>query len=263
MEVAMALYEIEDAFTSNVAPECTYIDRKINKYETYSVRLKKALQVNNKIVFISGAYRSGKTTLYKHAISKSKLIVLDSRKIFNEYSFWLQLKEVLGTMPKSNYFEIYNEQEKCIKNLILQYLIKTQKILIIDDFHNINSRMQLNIISVLKEVIPLGLKAVIISVSSKLENPISILENNLIQIFIEPWRTKDLKEIARKGFAALKIKASEECIEKITKESIACPRLIHEICHKLAIFCKFNDIQQLTMEHVDYVLYSCVFENDS
>ena len=107
-----------------------------------------------------------------------------------------------------------------------------------DDFHYASSEIQYDIACQLKEVIRMGFKAVIISLPYRSDDAIRLnpdLTGRISVIEIEPWKSQELQEIARKGFQALKISVDEELIEKMALESIHSPQLMQPICLNIGL----------------------------
>ena len=84
----------------------------------------------------------------------------------------------------------------------------------------------------------MGFKAVIISLPYRSDDAIRLnpdLTGRISVIEIEPWKSQELQEIARKGFQALKISVDEELIEKMALESNHSPQLMQSICLNIGL----------------------------
>ena len=247
----MTNYNIADIFTYTSFPQYTYINRTMSGNETYASRLKQALLVDENIVVILGAYKSGKTTLYKHVVPVSKLVNINGANIYTETDIWKQIAIQLDISFPSNYentitnMEYFNE-EKC--NFIRKQLVDKNKILVIDDFQCISQKLQRCILNTLREVSLLRFKTIIVSVLHTIDSIIKYLPFGTTTIYIQPWKSKELEQIAYKGFSLLKINLTDYSINLLARESIACPQLMQENCYKLAIFAKEQNLTEIQDE---------------
>ena len=143
----------------------------------------------------------------------------------SEENMDLSENEQRATIVKKNFF---GNKDKVIK-----YFKENHKVFVLDDFHYASSEIQYDIACQLKEVIRMGFKAVIISLPYRSDDAIRLnpdLTGRISVIEIEPWKSQELQEIARKGFQALKISVDEELIEKMALENIHSPQLMQSIC---------------------------------
>lgn len=247
----METYNIEDVFTYKSPPRYTYIDRVISFNETYESKLKQALLTDEKLIFILGAYKSGKTTLYQQVVPTSKLVNIIGTYISTEEDFWQQIaiREGLYFEANDRNITIANKtlaESKC--HFIIRHLISHNKILVIDDFHHINPKLQASIITILKQELLSAIKIVIISVIHKTDSILRSLPLYMTTIYIMPWKSKELEEIAYKGFSLIKMHLTEYSINLLTRESVACPQLMQENCYKLAIFAREQNLREVNDE---------------
>ena len=271
-------YQIEDVFSPRSFPENTYISRKLEDEETIDERLKQALAMKGNLIFVSGASKSGKMVLCHNIIPQEAYIALSGNQLGSREDFWNHIAEQLplydtvvttqneqnsdnaarqtqfglhvgianvGVSLNSNQGRAFNEQlaltAKRTERQIVRYLIENNKVLVIDDFHYVAKEMQLYIARTLKTELFNGLKAVIISLPHRSDEAI-ICNPDLIgrttSIEILPWSADELKKIAEKGFALLKLKIGEAEKSLLAQESITSPQLMQENCFQLAFAAK-------------------------
>lgn len=244
----MTTYNIADIFTSQAFPQYTYVSRIVSGNETYESKLKQALLVDENIVVILGAYKSGKTTLYKHVVPVSKLVNINGAAIYTEADIWQQIARQLDISLPSNYDNVitgitYSTEEKC--NFVSQQLVDNNKILVIDDFQCISQKLQTYILNALRQDSLRRLKTIIVSVLHTTDSILRCLSPNTITICILPWKSKELEQIAYKGFSLLRMQLTEYSINLLARESVACPQVMQENCYKLAMFAKEQNLTEI------------------
>lgn len=242
----MNSYNIKDIFTTDKFPQYTYIDRKISSGATYESQLKQALFADENIVYITGAYKSGKTTIYTNVVLASKLVNISGKQISSQEDFWQQISIKLSLQHILNYGQPKNIAHKM--EILTRCLVDNQKILVIDDFQYISYKVQIDIIKAIREKELNGLKTIIVSVGNKTEASLAADQVSFTTINITPWKSKELEEIAYKGFSLLKVNITKNGINMLTRESIASPQLMQENCYKLAMFCREHKMREVTDE---------------
>lgn len=244
----MKNYNIEEIFTPKAFPQYTYIERKISGGKTYESQLKQAIFADESIIYILGAYKSGKSTLYKNVIADSKLIKVSGIQIRGEYDLWEQISLSPCMTQKAQYEKNVVDTTDNIIDELIQQLINKNKILVIDDFQYINQKTQARIISTLRAKTLRGLKIIIVSVIHQYDHGLLTDTLSTNNVSITPWKSKELEEIAYKGFSLLKVNITDCGINMLTRESIACPQLMQENCYKLAMFCREHQMREVTDE---------------
>lgn len=269
------MYSIEDVFRPASYPTYTYINRKFDRDNTYESKLKRALRSSGRLISITGASKTGKTVLCHSVIDDDKIIDLSGAQIQAKDDFWNQIAEKISipaeiqtttTLQDSTSRTLQGnaslklpftasgalnlqggkshtsginiaEKEILSTNTITSYLIKHNKVLVIDDFHYIADELQLYIARILKDALFKGLKAILLSLPHRADdavkhNPDLIGRTTFINI--SAWQSSELAEIARKGFALLNYKLNESDLNLLTQESITSPQLMQQNCLNLA-----------------------------
>ena len=266
---------ITDIFSPRTFPQNTYITRQLDQDETIDETLKRALDMKGNLIFVTGTSKSGKTVLCHRVIPQEKYIALNGNMITSIHKFWQQIAEKLplsDSIIKSSTKQTDNSKTNKNKigidlkiftaekengsdktdsisnqitttnhlteSQIIRYLIENDKVLVIDDFHYINSEVQRFIAQTIKVELFNGLKAIIISLPHRsdeaiVQNTDLIGRTSLIEI--PPWTKEELKKIAEIGFSLLDIKIPEEELELLATESITSPQLMQDNCLQLAI----------------------------
>lgn len=268
-------YSSSDIFEPASYPEHTYVDRFIDARETYQERLSKALRTKGILSLITGASKSGKTVLCYSVISSDKIVEISGSHIRAVDDFWIQIAEKLqipveveltnqhtrdinfsgeaggkagipfiadlnlkgSAGTKLGESETTKEKQQRSKNHMIEYMIQNQNVLVIDDFHYIESDLQKYIARVLKSEIFHGLKAVVVSLPHRSDDAIRLnpdLISRVRYIHIEPWTPEELRQIPKVGFDLLGISISEPLLDLLARESITSPQLMQQNCLNLS-----------------------------
>lgn len=268
-------YQATDVFQPASFPEYTYVTRRIeNAHETYEAKLSRALKTKGMLSFITGASKSGKTVLCHKVVDKASLIEISGSHIKTIESFWNQIAEGLflpteiershgrntetslggqigakggipflsGDMKTGAQFKdgqthtLKTKEQRSVRQMI-DWIVKEDKVLVIDDFHYIDAEIQLAIARILKSEIFYGLKAIVISLPHRSDDAIRLnpdLNGRVRFIEIAHWTKDELAQIAYIGFELLKIKTEDGLIDLMAAESITSPQLMQQICLNLA-----------------------------
>lgn len=268
---------VADVFRPKTMPSYTYVNRMADRTSgvTYETELKKALSNSGSLISITGATKTGKTVLYNKVVDKEKIVNISGSQIQDEKDFWSQIAErlelpdewqiddmeqetvgtTLSAKIKSTLQLIFSVEgsgevrkqategktlsKRIVRtnSLIMQILIKGDYVLVIDDFHYIDLKVQKYIARTLKAELFYGLKAIVLSLPHRADDAIKRnpdLIGRTVFIELEAWSCEELKEIARKGFALLDISIDEDDIARIAEESALSPQLMQENCFNLA-----------------------------
>lgn len=118
-------------------------------------------------------------------------------------------------------------------------------IVVIDDFHYVHPAVQLAIVRGLKDPVFDGLGVVFASVPHRAYDAVRVekeMTGRVTHRNIEPWDDAELTEVARRGFAALKLVDDERRLaERLARESFASPHLMQDFCRRL---CRFHGIAE-------------------
>ena len=107
----------------------------------------------------------------------------------------------------------------------------------------------------LKGAIRRGFKTIVVSLPHRADEAIrqnADLSGRLSLINMEVWEVKDLKEIAKIGFAKLNIEIDERIAEKIAIESLTSPQLMQYICLNI---CTILELNKNSEQKEEIILY--------
>ena len=107
----------------------------------------------------------------------------------------------------------------------------------------------------LKDAIRRGFKTIVVSLPHRADEAIrqnADLSGRLSLINMEVWEVKDLKEIAKIGFAKLNIEIDERIAEKIAIESLTSPQLMQYICLNICTILELNKKKKKKEEIILY-----------
>lgn len=229
----------QDVFIPGALPESTYVTRKMKIGFTYEERLKQALSMNGYLTSISGPSKIGKTVLCEKVIGTDRLVEVSGSDFTDERHLWFQIGTKAG-MPSGGEFvrdgdsgSSVSETYVITKDNVLDYYREHDLVLLLDDFHYADLRMQMYMAQQFKDAIRKGFKVIIASLPHRSDDAIRTnpdLQGRISIIDIEAWTQNELQEIPIKGFAELDIVISEKNIERLVEESICSPQLMQLIC---------------------------------
>lgn len=293
---------LSKVFSPGVMPELTYINRAPQgESMTYEAKLKKALLKNGNLISITGGTKTGKTVLCNRVVGRDSFIKISGSQIDCREKFWQLIAEKLelpeeisisyatqsqdnqktalsaktallnilssgiNTENGSSQTASENMTRKILRSntLIMDLLIKSRIVLVIDDFHYIDKETQLYLARTLKAEIFNGLRAIILSLPHRADDAIRLnpdLIGRMSFIELAPWSKDELKEIARKGFSLLKMDITEDTLDYIATESALSPQLMQENCFNIAFRVQENNIHQITKQDATAAFMDTVAE---
>lgn len=204
-----------EVFKPGTYPEMTYVSResKGTKY-TYEERLQQSLAIDGYLTYIVGPSKIGKTVLCEKVIGVANMVCMSGNDFSKEKDFWSGIGKKVGISTEAAVSEesaAFSETEQksitvtknyfVTKDKVIDYFKKNDKVLVLDDFHYAPPEIQYDIACQLKEVIRMGFKAVVVSLPYRSDDAIRLnpdLTGRILVIEIEPWKTEELEEIAKK-----------------------------------------------------------------
>ena len=247
-----------EVFKPGTYPEMTYVSResKGTKY-TYEERLQQSLAIDGYLTYIVGPSKIGKTVLCEKVIGAANMVCMSGNDFSKEKDFWSGIGKKVGISMEAAVSEesaAFSETEQksitvtknyfVTKDKVIDYFKKNDKVLVLDDFHYAPPEIQYDIACQLKEVIRMGFKAVVVSLPYRSDDAIRLnpdLTGRILVIEIEPWKTEELEEIAKKGFGKLQIQVGRSLIARMAKESIHSPQLMQSICLNIGLLPDSSD----------------------
>ena len=247
-----------EVFKPGTYPEMTYVSResKGTKY-TYEERLQQSLAIDGYLTYIVGPSKIGKIVLCEKVIGAANMVCMSGNDFSKEKDFWSGIGKKVGipmeaavSEESAAFSEIEQKSITVTKNYfvtkdkVIDYFKKNDKVLVLDDFHYAPLEIQYDIACQLKEVIRMGFKAVVASLPYRSDDAIRLnpdLTGRILVIEIEPWKTEELEEIAKKGFGKLQIQVGQSLIARMAKESIHSPQLMQSICLNIGLLPDSSD----------------------
>ena len=247
-----------EVFKPGTYPEMTYVSResKGTKY-TYEERLQQSLAIDGYLTYIVGPSKIGKTVLCEKVIGAANMVCMSGNDFSKEKDFWSGIGKKVGISMEAAVSEesaAFSETEQksitvtknyfVTKDKVIDYFKKNDKVLVLDDFHYAPPEIQYDIACQLKEVIRMGFKAVVVSLPYRSDDAIRLnpdLTGRILVIEIDPWKTEELEEIAKKGFGKLQFQVGQSLIARMAKESIHSPQLMQSICLNIGLLPDSSD----------------------
>ena len=237
----------ENVFKPGAFPEYTYVSRNSENTEiSYELRLKQALRTAGCLTSIIGPSKMGKTILCERVIGLDNIVEISGADFNENTDFWATMAAKVGlpyrgeiTTERLTNEGINQESDGTremyvlSKDKVIEYYIKNNKVLVIDDFHYASPQMQIKMAQQLKDAIRRELKVVVVSLPHRADDAIrqnADLSGRLSLINIEKWKKEDLKKIALKGFDKLNIYIEDSMAEKLAVECLTSPQLMQYIC---------------------------------
>ena len=257
----------EDVFRPGSFPEYTYISRKSAVSDLpYEFRLAQAIKVSGFLTSLVGPSKMGKTILCEKVIGLENIVEVSGADFDEKTDFWQLAASKVGLAYEGQFFsektisetkDKYSKKEvyALTKDKIIEYYKKKDLVLVIDDFHYAPPEKRMQIAQQLKDAIRRGFKAIVVSLPHRADEAIrqnADLSGRLSLINMEVWEVKDLKEIAKIGFAKLNIEIDERIAEKIAIESLTSPQLMQYICLNI---CTILELNKNSEQKEEIILY--------
>ncbi|MCD1623075.1 ATP-binding protein [Citromicrobium bathyomarinum] len=261
-------YKLKEVFAAGGVPTVTYVDRAELELEK---RIERALERGFTFNVVTGPTKSGKSVLCQKVLGDAKLIQIEGGQVENAEEFWSQLGHFLqiaatetttdkasgkvSVSAKPGWFvdslvkltggmelgaESSNTKQfvKSLKIAAIEALIRSDAVLLIDDFHYIPAATQKEIIQSFKKPVADGLKLFFLAVPHRGFDPINVekeVEGRFKHIKIPTWDMTHLTKIATLGFPALNVKCDNSKIADIASQATRNPLLMQEICAELCL----------------------------
>ncbi|MGZ0050448.1 ATP-binding protein [Brevibacillus gelatini] len=271
-----------EVFIPGAFPKYTYISRQSSEFDiSYEVRLTQSLHTVGFLTSIIGPSKTGKTVLCEKVIGTEKMKSFSGSDFKETEDFWVTIARRVGLPLESEQTEqktmqgqglsgtregrasAVTEKYHSNKDKVIQYFIENDWVLVLDDFHYASPNMQMEIAYQLKDAIRKYFKTVVISLPHRSDDAIrknSDLSGRLNLINIEPWNTKELREIAVTGFDKLGLHIDSSIANDMAQESLSSPQLMQSICLNL---CFLLDIDNIDKPKLDSSMLKKAYEMTS
>lgn len=258
----------DDVFIPGGLPTETYVSRDHLGLEDDLGRWLERRQ--KPLLSVSGPTKSGKTVLLKKIVSDA--MWLSGGAIDTADDFWTTVCDELevftdhvltASRAQSTGAEVTGEAKAIVasvsgtgrvgdtldkgisrgrsadpRSAARKALGERKPILIIDDFHYIDSDQQLLIVRGLKDLIFDGLAVVVAAVPHRAYDVVRVekeMTGRVEPLPVTQWQDDDLSLIATQGFQALEVSVSPEIIARLVAESFGSPHLMQTHCLNLCI----------------------------
>lgn len=270
-------YTFASVFSSATFPEYTYVNRKSSGEFTYEERLRMAMEQKGYLIVIDGPSKIGKTVLCEAVIGRDRLVAMTGNDFRGENDFWTMVAKKVniplgGEVQRVNaayggeeqVSTSYSSRYQTNKERVLNYFIDHKKVLLLDDFHYADTKMQHDAACQLKEAIRYDLKAVIVSLPHRVDESVKNnpdLQGRIMNITMKPWKDEELAQIPEKGFSMLGVTAEKKLIDRLVMECIDSPQTMQSICRNIGYYVSENkilrneDITKSCYLNADYLTY--------
>lgn len=270
-------YTFNSVFSSATFPEYTYVNRKSSGDFTYEERLKMALEQMGYLIVIDGPSKIGKTVLCEAVIGRDRLVSMTGNDFKGENDFWTVVAKKVdlplgGEVQNESTVQgqgeqigtKYTSQYQTNKERVMRFFLENKKVLLLDDFHYADVKMQHDAACQLKEVIRYDLKAIVVSLPHRVDETVKNnpdLQGRIMNITMKPWKKEELAEIPNKGFSMLGVSAGQKMIDRLVMECIDSPQTMQSICENVGYYIaedkilKDEDITKSCYLRADFLTY--------
>ncbi|MCI8784382.1 MAG: ATP-binding protein [Dorea sp.] len=235
-----------------------------------------ALEQRGHLIVIDGPSKIGKTVLCEAVIGRN-LIAMTGNDFKGEKDFWTVVAKkvdipLMGEVQNENTVHDqgeqigtrYTSQYQTNKERVMEYFLNNNKVLLLDDFHYADEKMQHDAACQLKEAIRYNLKAIVVSLPHRVDETVKNnpdLQGRIMNITMQPWKSKELAEIPERGFHMLGVYATQDLIERLVMECIDSPQTMQSICESIGYYIdedkvlKEEDIVKSCYLRADFLTY--------
>ncbi|HEX4296080.1 MAG TPA: TniB family NTP-binding protein [Rhizomicrobium sp.] len=253
-------YHRDEVFVAGGQPSVTYIQREDQHIER---NLARAIATPNQIVSLAGTTKTGKTVLCRRVLGQREYVWVDGGQHSNAGQVWEYVSSELklpietaqttstqatatlqGSIPLIataggsllSADSITERRKIDSMSAAIATMLKDKIVLVIDDFHYLDSESRREVMRNVKGGVFNGLKVVLLSVTHRAFDAIkaeSELTGRFVTIKLPHWSLDDLKEIAVVGFKALNVTYPEPLISRLCKEAQENPFLMQKFCWEI------------------------------
>jgi hypothetical protein len=234
-------------------------------------KLRRATGRLRKFISVAGPTKSGKTVLVRKVFPKESSVWIEGAHISSVADFWNEVHSKLGLSTPSSLAEgkgkaeskeyegsagikpggIGSEiKEKLVQagnrslvevkefatsaaHLGLEGLLRSNRVLVIDDFHYVSSEVQTSIIRGLKQAVFDGLTVILILIPHRMHQAATVemdVDGRTHTLEIPEWSGTELFAIAETGFRALNVRVHAITINAMVVECFQSPHLMQDLC---------------------------------
>lgn len=265
----IAVSEPARVFNAGGLPSVTYVDRSHLRLEQ---RVADALTGQHAFTIVSGPTKCGKSVVCLHMLGRQRSIMIQGGQVNTAEQFWQQIAFALNiptsvtkTVTKMWSLRFLIDVTVGLPALIqkklssdgtsgsqtatgetfssvllpaaISVLKKRNIALIIDDFHYISKDVQKSIVRSLRQAVFDGQPVIILAVPHRASDAVDVegeVEGRVNHVTVPRWSNDDLTEIARKGFAALKMEVPASTLRRMCDDAFGNPLLFQEMCFEFS-----------------------------
>ena len=285
--------KISDVFVPGGQPSITYVPRSELQLEQ---KLQDYLDEGHRILSLSGPTKSGKTVLIKAVVPSA--VWLYGGNIRSIERFWGALADKTGAYPTETKERTGTEvnadqltlsagvntvvrvggdatqtheqlegkrqaftRTRPDEDVALEKLMDRKPVVVIDDFHYMESKLQQAIVRGLKSSVFEGLPVILASVPHRAFDAVRVekeMTGRVEHVTIPFWSHDELEGIAHSGFQALNVDADRSDVAMLAEQSFGSPYLMQDFCLQL---CKRNGVRETLDDPKDLQLHGPGWES--
>lgn len=234
-------------------------------------KLRSATNRLRKFISVAGPTKSGKTVLIRKVFPKESSVWVEGAHISSVIDFWNEVHSKLGLSTPSSLAEGKGKEETrefegsigikpggigseikdkqvhkgnrsllevkefatSVAHLGLEGLLRSNRILIIDDFHYVSPDVQTSIVRGLKQAVFDGLTVILILIPHRMHQAATAemdVDGRTHTLKIPEWSRSELFAIAESGFRALNVLVNAVTINEMVVECFQSPHLMQDLC---------------------------------
>lgn len=283
--------QLRDVFVPGGMPSYTYQGRDGLKLEA---TLRNAICRVRKFIAIAGPTKSGKTVLTRKVVPPNESIWIEGAHIESVDDFWNAILAGLGIVSPSG-FSQQKTSENLIESEIaagfkpggigaetkskettkssanstqtgqiqvakaqssVTALLRSRKVVVIDDFHYINPEVQTSLIRSLKQAVFDGLSVVLILIPHRMHQAATAeidVDGRTQTISIPAWQPNELFAIAEAGARELAVRMHATTIERMIGECFQSPHLMQDFCSQICADCDVWETHTGPLKTVSFI----------
>lgn len=246
----------DKVFVAGGEPTITYVQRAELHVEK---NLARGIASPNQIVSLSGPSKSGKTVLCKRVLGEREYVWVEGGQLKTADDLWNAVSSELRIPTETKISETKEGAEKIDTKVLivtasgsklkrrtedrtynshtmsdaLQFLIRKDICLVIDDFHYLGEDARTTVMRNIKGAVFQNLKVVLLSVAHRSFDAIKAeveLTGRFSTVELPEWSQEDLSQIAVLGCAELGVSIKNEFIAQLADEAQGSPFLMQKFC---------------------------------
>lgn len=265
--------KLKEVFVPGGMPSYTYQERKDFDGNAIDLerKLRSATNRLRKFISVAGPTKCGKTVLVRKVFPKETSIWIEGAHISSLADFWNEVHSKLGLATPSSLSEGKGKEEcqelegsagikpggvgaevkdrliqKGNRSLLevkefatsaahlgLEGLLRSQRVLVVDDFHYVSAEVQTSIIRGLKQAVFDGLTVILILIPHRMHQAATAemdVDGRTHTLEIPEWRAPELFAIAETGFRTLNVRVRAVTIDAMLGECFQSPHLMQDLC---------------------------------